>query len=181
MNIIIFDLTRTSILGVPHLFSNVDTQKKALLEKKYKILKRRIITGSMITVAGIEGTELVKDVLKSQMMLYGYNRLLLLALGPYLHIGAGALNLIFQTGRIKNTAFLISQIGGMIIKNEVRLIDMAWVLVDISLFGKMVPCSENLNYSLLHNVTSNHPTKYVGKDLLFNITSNHLTKYVGKE
>jgi hypothetical protein len=164
MNLIIFDLTKTFILGVPHLFSKVDTQKKALLEKKYKILKRRIITGSMVTVAGIEGTELVKDVIKSQMILYGYKRFLLLALGPYLGIGAVALNLISQTGRIKNTAFLISQIGGMIIKNEVRLMDMGWVLVDISLFGKMVPCSEDLNYSLLHNVTINHVAKYLDKE-----------------
>lgn len=164
MNLIIFDLTRTSVLGVPHLFSKVDPKKKELLEKRYKVLKRRIIAGSMVTVAGIEGKELVKDIIKSELISYGYKRVLILALGPYLGIGAVALNLISKTGRIKNTAFLISQISGMIIKHELRLMDMAWVLVDISLFGKMVPCCEDRNYSLLHNITIDHVTKYLDKE-----------------
>jgi hypothetical protein len=164
MNFIQFNLTKTSILGVPHLFSKVDPQKKQLLKKQYKVLKRRIITGSMVTAAGIEGTQLVKDVIMSNLILYGYKRVLILAAGPYLGIGAIALNLISKTGRIKNTAFLISQISGMIIKHEMRMADVAWTLVDISLFGKMVPCCEDINYSVLHNVTIDHVAKYLDKE-----------------
>jgi hypothetical protein len=118
----------------------------------------------MVTAAGIEGTQLVKDVIRSNLILYGYKRVLILAAGPYLGIGAIALNLISKTGRIKNTAFLISQISGMIIKHEMRMADVAWTLVDISLFGKMVPCCEDINYSVLHNVTIDHVAKYLDKE-----------------
>lgn len=143
MNLITFDLPKTSVLGVPHLFSKVDPQKKVLLEKRYKILKRRII---------------VKKVsIKFHMIVYSYKSFLVLVLSPYLGIVAVVLNLISKTERIKNTAFLISQISGMIIKHEVRLMDMEWIFVDLSLFGKMVPCYEGINYSLLHNVITIDP------------------------
>jgi len=164
MNLVFFDFTKSSVLGVPHLLSKVDPHKKALLEKQYKVLKRRIITGSLMTAAGIEGTQLVKDTIKSELILYGYKRLLILALGPYLATGALALNLISKTGRIKNTAILISQISGIIIKSEMRLVDMGWVLVDISLFGKVVSCCDDINYSILHNVTSDHVAKFLDKE-----------------
>jgi hypothetical protein len=164
MNIILFDLTRISVLGVPHLLSKVDAQKKELLEKQYKLVKRRIITGSLVTAAGIEGTQLIRDTIKSELILYGYKRFLILALGPYLGLGAVALNLISKTGKIKNTAVLISQISGMIIKSEIRLVDMGWTLVDIGLFGKIVPCCEDINYSVLHNITIDHVVKYLDKE-----------------
>lgn len=164
MNLVIFNLTKSSVMGVPHLLSKLDPKKKELLEKQYKVIKRRIITGSLITAAGIEGTQLVKDVIKAELILYGYKRFLVLALGPYFAIGAVALNLISKTGRIKNTAVLISQVSGMIIKSELRLVDMGWTLIDISLFGKMVPCCEDINYSLLHNITIDHVAKYLDKE-----------------
>jgi hypothetical protein len=123
-----------------------------------------MITGSIVTTVGIEGVQLAKDMVTANLILYGYKRLLLLATGPQLAAFAMTLNLVSKAGRIKNTAYLLSQISGLIIQNEIRLLDVTWTLIDLALFGKIVPYNDNINYSPLYNIIVDDVAKYLDKE-----------------
>ena len=140
------------IFGIPHIFSKVDQDRKKIYKNRYRYAKRFGIKTVFTVSGGLNGIELVRDIVVTKVKSRGYKLFWLLVIGPLLQ----ALSVPLYVAKAQKTAIVMAQIGAEILKGEMTITDTMWMPIDLIFFGEIVPGMENTTtVSIWSNETVN--------------------------
>ena len=137
----------------PHAFSRVQPETKSLYRQKYKRIKKY---GSAAVMGGVgltEGSQLVKDIISSKLKAYGYKSFFALTLGPVVQFVSLPLYVFSCGSKIRKFAVATTEIGALISKGEMGIVNWAWIGVDLVLFGEPVSITDDSDFLMIHNET----------------------------
>lgn len=107
----------------------------------------------MIAVGGIERTELVKDVISSQLKTFGYRSLFAITIGPIICTISLSLYVIDYGTKVHNLTIGLSKLGGKIMKGELGGANLPFTIMDLALFGEFIAITDS-DMMILHNKTA---------------------------
>jgi hypothetical protein len=142
------------ISGLPHLTSKLSPTSKKMWRDRYKTAKKGIIVGSLTTVGCHGATELAKDVINSKLRAFGYKSLFAIALGPVTQFLSLPLYIFTYGTRLRSISIATAQIGGLITRGELNIMNWSWIFMDLTLFGEIVSVTEDSSVSIFRNETN---------------------------
>ena len=143
----------TTVSIFPHVLSRVDPITKDGYRRKYQKIKKY---GSAAVLTGVgltEGTQLAKDLISSKLKAYGYKSLFAVVSGPVIQFVSLPFYVFSYGSKFRRFALSVTEVGAMITKGEMGIINWAWVGLDVVLFGEPVSITENSDFLIIHNET----------------------------
>lgn len=93
---------------MPHVFSRLDPETKAIYKKQYKKFKR---SGSVLvlgTVGVADGKRLAVHILSSKLKANGYKSFFAITLGPFIQFGSLPLYIFSYGSKIRKLALFVT-------------------------------------------------------------------------
>jgi len=143
----------TTVSVLPHVFSRLEPENKAIIKKKYKALKKYGSASVMVGVGVTEATQLTKDIVSSKLKAYGYKSLFAVTLGPVVQYVSVPFYVFTYGSKFRRFAMATTEIGAKITKGEMGIVNWAWIGADLLLFGEPVSITDDSDFLLIHNET----------------------------
>lgn len=143
----------TTVSIFPHVLSRVDPVSKINYRRKYQKIKKYGSAAVLTGVGVTEGTELAKDIISSKLKAYGYKSLFAVVSGPLIQFVSLPFYVFSYGSKLRKFALSVTEVGAMITKGEMGIVNWAWIGLDIVLFGEPVSITEDSNFLILNNET----------------------------
>ena len=143
----------TTISVFPHVFSRVHPETKTIYKQKYKTIKKY---GTALVNSGVgisEGTQLAKDLISSKLKAYGYKSLFAIALGPLIQFVSLPFYVFTSGSKLRKFAIATTQVGAIISRGEMSIVNWAWIGADFVFFGEPVTITDDSNFLIIPNET----------------------------
>jgi hypothetical protein len=138
---------------ITHRGGLIKGPRRSFMLENYKFLKKGYLTCSTGIAVTNAVVEFGKDVASSSLKMYGYKFAALILPGPALTSIGGVLYTITKWTRLKALGVTIFNLGGAIIKGELVLYDVIFLVPDLVLFGEYVPTFADTSALYISNET----------------------------
>ena len=106
----------------------------------------------MIAGVGIaDGTKLAKDVISFKFKAYGYKSFFAIMIGPAIQFVSLPFYIFTYGSKFRKFAIATTEVGVMISKGEMGIVNWAWIGIDLIFFGEPVFITDDSDYLIINN------------------------------
>ena len=140
--------------GIPHYLQKVEPERKLVLKRHYRCVKRWFTGCSIAGVGALDGYGLGKDMIRSELKSRSDKTIGLVILGPIIQGFSIPFYIITSTLKIQRYAVAIAEIGALVMRTQASVAGWSFLILDLSIFGEVVPMFEGNELMIYHNDTS---------------------------
>ena len=119
----------------------------------YRNVKKGLVSTSVATLTGRDVLTFLTDVAKTEIKKKGYTFLGYIVPGVVSSSLGGFIYTLSNLQKVRTVGVLLYNLGGTIISGELQILDIPFILLDLTLFGEYVPTFNDTSGLFITNET----------------------------